>query len=122
MLYFLTAITGLMLSAAQSLWKTSAVNFPRLTASGMSTVNAAIQVFFSLKFISGALLYVLATLLYVWLFSKYPFYAVQISLVSFSIIFSLIISNVIFKENLQLMNYLGIPLILIGVSLVVWKN
>jgi len=122
MLYIETIITALLLAAGQSLWKMAALKFPIYQNEGLSLFVSGFKTLFSVYFISGAFLYVLATLIYLWLFSKYPFYTVQVSLVSFSIIFSLIISRFIFKESVSLINYFGIVLVLIGVFFVVWKR
>jgi drug/metabolite transporter (DMT)-like permease len=122
MLYIQTIITALLLAAGQSLWKMAALKFPIYQNEGLSLFVSGFKTLFSVYFISGAFLYILATLIYLWLFSKYPFYAVQVSLVSFSIIFSLIISRFIFKESVALINYFGIVLVLIGVILVIWKR
>ncbi|PIP31067.1 hypothetical protein COX25_01360 [bacterium (Candidatus Howlettbacteria) CG23_combo_of_CG06-09_8_20_14_all_37_9] len=122
MLYIFSAITALLLATAQSLWKTSTNNFPEYTKNGLTLFQAAIKVLFSLHFISGAFLYIIATLIYLWMFSNYSFYAVQISIVSFAIIFSFLISHFVFKETANLTNYLGIPLILLGVLLIIWKR
>ncbi|HBG81386.1 TPA: hypothetical protein DDW69_00940 [candidate division CPR2 bacterium] len=120
MQYLLSAITALLLAIGQSLWKLSAAAFNN--QGDESLIKAISKVIFTPNFIIGAFLYIVATMLYLWLFSKYPFYAVQILLVSFSLIFSLLVSNFIFKEQINLVNYLGIPLILIGAVLVIWQK
>lgn len=120
MLYIFLFITALLLASGQSLWKKAAINFPIYLKNNTPLIPAIFKVIFSKFFIIGAFLYIIATLIYLWLFSKYPFYTVQISLVAFVIILSLIISNIIFKESINTINYIGVSLVLIGIILVTW--
>jgi drug/metabolite transporter (DMT)-like permease len=120
MLYLLTLITAALLAAGQALWKSAAIALPALQKNN-SIFQAIIKVLLSAKFIAGAFLYVVATLIYLWLFSKFPFSAVQITLISASLALAVLISHFIFKENLYLINYLGVLIILVGVSLATKK-
>lgn len=120
MLYVIAAFTALLLATGQSLWKKAAGGFSSFSMS--SLLPSLAKIFLSPYFLIGAVLYVTATAIYVWLFSKYSFSAVQISLVSFSIIFTLFISNLFFKEHLELINYIGVPILLIGVLLITWRG
>lgn len=122
MLYLLTLVAAVVLAGGQALWKTAAVGYPKLITEGIPTFRAAITVLLSPSFIFGAILYVIATLIYLWLFSKYPYYQVQIILVSFSILASLMISRFIFKETFNLVNLVGMLLIIAGAALVTWKK
>lgn len=120
MVYFLTLVTSFLLATGQTFWKKAALSFPE-NQKTYPLLKAVALVIFSPKFLIGALLYVMATLIYLWLFSKYPFYIVQISMVSFSVILSVLISYFIFKEQLSPLNYFGVLLIIIGIILVTKK-
>ncbi len=115
-------ITTALLSAGQALWKRAAINFPVYIKEGSPLFKAVLQVLLSGYFISGAILYVVATLIYLWLFSKYPYFSVQLTMVSLAVVFSLLVSYFIFKEHISIVNFFGIPLILAGVILVTWKS
>jgi drug/metabolite transporter (DMT)-like permease len=116
MLYLMTIVTAFLLSVGQALWKSAALGFSALQKEN-TLIGAILKVMFSVKFIAGALVYLIATLIYLWLFSKYPFSAVQITLISASLVLSVVISRFIFKETLNPINYLGIVIILLGVFL-----
>jgi drug/metabolite transporter (DMT)-like permease len=122
MVFIYTAITAILLSLGQALWKIAALKFPLHQKDGLSSFEATTKVLLSYHFILGAIIYVLATLLYLWLFSKYPFFIVQITLVSFAIVFSLTIATLLFRENISLINLIGIPLIILGALLATWKK
>lgn len=117
MFYIYTLIAAVLLVAAQSFWK---------NASSSLGVSLSLKTLYSLivtpSFLVGALLYVLATLIYIWLFSKYPYFSVQITLITFSVIFTLLVARLVFKEDLILINYLGVPLLVLGVVLATWKK
>ncbi|MEI6266714.1 MAG: hypothetical protein WCP14_02390 [bacterium] len=118
MLYLLTIFTAALLATGQMFWKKAAVTYPTLIADHLSPTSAALRVIFSTKFFIGAFLYVVATLIYLWLFSKYPYYIVQTTLMVTSLVLTAAISVFIFKEELSLINLLGISIILFGVFLV----
>jgi drug/metabolite transporter (DMT)-like permease len=113
-------LTALLLVIGQSLWKVASKAF--LVFKGKSLFTVLFKLILSWQFILGGVFYVVATLLYVYLFSKFPYFAVQLTLVSFSIIFSLLVSTYVFKEGLGLINYIGAFIIILGVVLVTWKK
>jgi drug/metabolite transporter (DMT)-like permease len=119
MLLVFTSIVAGLLVIGQALWKSSAM---AISNGSFSIINLITKVLLTPKFILGACLYVIATLAYVWLFSKFPYYAVQMSLVSFSLVFSFLISYFIFKESFSVSNFLGLALLIVGVILITWKN
>ncbi len=120
-LYIYTVITALLLVTGQSLWKTAAGSYNVYLKNGASLFKALVMVLFSGKFLIGVAVYIIATFFYLWLFSRYHFYTVQVTLISFSIIFSLFVSYLIFKESMSIINYWGVILIIVGVFLVTWK-
>lgn len=122
MLYLFTVLTALLLAVGQMFWKKAAVTYPELISNNVSSGSAAFQVIFSSKFFVGAFLYVVATLLYLWLFSRYPYYIVQTTLLVTSLVLTAMFSVLIFKEELTPLNLLGIAVILLGVFLVSAKR
>ena len=67
----------------------------------------------------GGALYVIATLLYFLLVSKINFFVVQLTVTGLVIIFSTLISYFVFKEQIQLINVIGIAVMFIGIYLIV---
>lgn len=114
MIIILTAIVALMLSAAQALWRVAA----RRDGITLATLP---KVLFSPYFIAGAALYVVATLVYLYLQSKYDFSHVQAILVSLSLIASFTIAYIFFSEKFTTVNMLGVLLLLTGVYLILRK-
>lgn len=121
MIYVYTALTALILATGQTYWKKAALGFSMLKGAGRSLPQSILGTIFSLNFVVGAFLYITATVVYLWLFSKYPFSIVQITMISFGLILSTAISLIIFKENLTLLNFVGVGVIIIGVFLVAWR-
>lgn len=121
MIYLLTFITALIMASGQTFWKKAAVSYSLLISSGNS-MDALLKTLLSLNFIFGAFLYVCATMVYLWLMSRYPFFVVQISMVAFSIILALFIASIIFREHVSLINYFGVLLVISGIFFVVWKR
>jgi drug/metabolite transporter (DMT)-like permease len=118
MIYILTAITALLLVSGQSLWKMAASNLDK----GSPLVQSLFKVLFTPQFLMGAFLYIIATLIYVWLFSKYNYSVVQLSLISFSILLSSAIAILFFKETFSIINYIGVIILIAGLILATWKS
>lgn len=116
-LYLFSAITALLLVCGQSLWKLAANNLDK----SAPLIPSLLKVLFTVQFIGGAILYVIATLAYVWMFSKYQYSSVQLSLISFSIILSSLMAILFFKEHFLPINFLGIAILILGLFLVTWK-
>lgn len=120
MIVIYTFFVATMLVTGQALWKSAAM---ALTP-GMpfSINNYLIKVLLTPKFIIGGIIYVFATLVYVWLFSKFPYYQVQLTLVTLSLILSVGVATLLFKEQLSPVNYIGIFILIIGVFLITRKG
>lgn len=120
MLYIYTLSVASFLVVAQALWKISTKALD--SNAPFSLASMFNKVLFTPQFIIGGILYVAATLIYVWLFSKFPYYQVQLTLITFSLILSTLVSSLFFKEYLLPINYLGIFILLLGVLLVTFKK
>jgi drug/metabolite transporter (DMT)-like permease len=66
----------------------------------------------------GGLLYVFATAVYFVLLSKYKFFAVQATMAGLAIIFSTLLSYVLFHEKINALNIFGMCLVIGGITLV----
>lgn len=66
----------------------------------------------------GGLLYVFATVVYFVLLSKYKFFAVQATMAGLAIIFSTILSYMLFHEKVSALNIFGMFLVIGGITLV----
>jgi drug/metabolite transporter (DMT)-like permease len=118
MIYILTAITALLLVSGQSLWKMAANNLDKSSP----LIHSLSKVLLTPQFIVGAFLYALATLIYLWLFSKYNYSVVQLSLIAFSVILSSLIAVLFFKEHFSIINVVGVFVLIAGIMLVTWKS
>jgi drug/metabolite transporter (DMT)-like permease len=115
-MYIFIFIVAFLLATAQALWKMAGNDYATLVKNTELTI-AIFQTAISAKFIGGAILYIAATAIYIWLFSRYSFFSVQVTLISTSVILSVLISYFIFKEIPSSLNILGIAIILIGITL-----
>ena len=106
------------LVAAQSLWR-SAVVGGGIFANGLASAFGKMLV--SPKMWLGALLYILTTMLYLFLFSKLKFFVVQVSVTGLALIISTIISYYIFHEKVSTLNIIGLMTVLLGIFLVFKK-
>ena len=66
----------------------------------------------------GILLYAIATLLYLYLLSRYKFTIVQSLAIPLSLIFSIFVATTFFNDSLSVLNYTGLLAVLIGVLLI----
>ncbi len=120
MLYALSIIFALLLVTAQSLWKV-AVTHQETVATNAHILKKLSGLLTSPLFIVGAVIYVIATLLYFYLLSKYQYSFIQMLVIPLSLVFSITSARIFFSENLQLINYIGIAVIVIGIILVSLK-
>lgn len=104
-----------LLVLAQALWGT-------VIKQGSALTGTYGQIFVNLvsnwRMWAGAAIYIVATLLYFYMLSKLKFFSVQIAMTALSIIFSTLLSIVVFGEKPNLINYAGILLVFIGIVLV----
>lgn len=70
---------------------------------------------------AGAVIYIVATLIYFFMLSKLKFFSVQIAMTALSIIFSVALSIMVFGEKPTAINLIGAIIVLIGITLVLHK-
>lgn len=105
MLYVLVVVMTLLGAIASALFKKATGDY--------SFKN----IFFSSVFISGVLMYGLASLLNIYLL-KYMDYSKLVPMISLSYIWSMIIANKYFEEKIGFLKITGLFFIIIGVILI----
>jgi|GEM_PF-2765523 len=117
MQYILSITTAILIVSAQSSWKHMMSSLGKISSLS-DLFTKKYQIIFSPYFYLGIILYILATLLYFTLLSRFQFSVVQAIVVAGSLVISFIVASVLFKEHIMPFQYLGILLILIGVYFV----
>ena len=73
------------------------------------------------KLIGGMFVYVMATVLYIVLLSKFNYFQVQSIVVGSSLVLTLLAATLLFNERPSLLNVVGIVLIVVGSLFVVTR-
>lgn len=116
-IYLLMPIMAGLLVSAQALWGT-------VIKSGAlhGTLSQIILTLLSSwRMWLGAMIYIAATLVYFVLLSNLKFFSVQIPMTALSIIFSVILSILLFREVPSILNIIGIVVVFFGILLVLSK-
>ncbi len=118
MIILYALVVAFLIVGGQAFWK-SAVNV--VSTHNLSLLSAAgfIQLIKTPAIYIGVVLYATATVAFVILLSRYKYFQVQSLVVGLSFIFTLIIAATIFGENIQIINILGVCLVLIGAVLII---
>jgi uncharacterized membrane protein len=116
MRYLLPMLFAAMLVVAQSCWK-HAVGLAGSPFKDETSVYAVVRFVLSPWVIAGALLYVAGIGLYMHLLAKYEFSFVQALVIPLSLIFSIVIAVSFFGEQLSVLNYIGLVVIVAGIVL-----
>ncbi|TAH32925.1 hypothetical protein EYC58_02095 [Candidatus Saccharibacteria bacterium] len=116
--YVLMPVMAGLLVIAQSFWASVIKNDHALNGTlGEITINLLTN----WKMWAGALIYIIATLVYFYMLSKLKFFSVQIAMTALSIIFSTTLSVVLFSERPSIANIAGICIVFVGIVLVLQK-
>lgn len=107
---------ALMLVTAQAFWR-SFVGQSKSPLDG-SITQILSRFVTSPKVWAGAVLYIIATVIYFILLSKYKFFAVQTVMAGLAIIASTLLSYILFHDKITVLNMLGIVLVISGITLV----
>lgn len=111
MKYLLVLANIIFLVLGQSFWKYAVKD-------GMTlNLQAVLRVLISPWFIIGAFLYVGATIIWLFLLSKYPL-SFLYPLQSLAYVLGLIVALFFFKEDISLIRWIGVSIILLGVFVV----
>lgn len=116
--YLLMPVMASLLVSAQALWGT-------VIKSGHALQGPLPQIALNLvgnwRMWAGAVIYIVATLIYFFMLSKLKFFSVQIAMTALSIIFSVALSIMVFGEKPTAINLIGAIIVLIGITLVLHK-
>jgi len=116
--YLLVPLLALLLVSAQACWA-SAIKADKPFSYPLG--QAITTLLGNPKIWIGGLLYVVATLLYFLLLSRYKFFSIQTGMTGLAIVLSTLLSVVLFHEKLSLLNGVGMLLVLIGIFFVFSK-
>ena len=106
------------LIAAQTFWGSFVKTGTPLEGSIKSVLT---RVLISPKVWLGGLFYIFATIIYFILLSKHKFFSIQLTMTVLAIVFSALLSVIVFHEKLNLVNILGMLIMLIGIFMVFTK-
>lgn len=111
MIYILIFINILLLLGGQILWK-----FGVAKIDSWNLINLY-YLMISPLIVGGIILYALATIVWLFILSKLPL-SVAYPLQSLTYVFGIFIGYLIFKENVSLVQWCGVVLLVIGVYLI----
>lgn len=117
--YLLMPVMAFLLVIAQTLWA-SVIKTGHALQGSLPTI--ALNLASNWKMWLGAMIYIIATLVYFYMLSKLKFFSVQIAMTALSIIFSTSLSILIFNERPTLINIAGAVIVLAGIFLVLYKS
>lgn len=113
----LTVITSVLITAGQVLWKIGLHNIGGLYVKDKNILDNSLRLISSWHIMTGFVMYGLATGTFMYLLSKYRI-SLVIPLLSVSFIFSLFAGIAIFREKVNIYNWIGAVVIIIGVYLI----
>ncbi len=116
MQYFLSMVFASILVTAQSCWKLAA-DSTLSSSSDSLTIGSIARLALSAMFIIGALLYMIAVGIYMYLLSNYDFSLIQSMTIPLSLLVSIFVAVVFFNEKLYIANYIGLFFVTVGIVL-----
>jgi drug/metabolite transporter (DMT)-like permease len=116
--YLLMPVMACLLVLAQALWGSVIKNQHALKGNAGTIAN---NLFSNPRMWLGALIYIIATLLYFYMLSRLRFFSVQLAMTGLSIAFSTLLAFSFFHESISAINILGAFIVLAGVGLVLYK-
>lgn len=111
-------VIALLIVAGQALWKQAVV---RLTEHGdkLISLGGLLRLGRSPMLLLGVAIYAVATLGYIYLIGRYKYIQIQPLVVGGSLIFTLLVAAICFREPVGPINIAGIGLIIAGALLVI---
>jgi drug/metabolite transporter (DMT)-like permease len=116
--YLMMPVMASMLVIAQALWGTVIKHGNALQG---TISNMAMNLITNYRMWLGAFIYIAATFVYFYMLSKLKFFSVQIGMTALTIVFSTVLSIILFNEQPNIINIIGATIILLGVGLVLYK-
>lgn len=114
----LIPLLATLLVTAQAVWTTAV---KRNDIFQGSPADVAKNLVSNGKIWLGGFIYLVATVLYLSLLSKLPFFSVQVGMTATAVVFSTILSALIFREHLTAMNLIGAALVVVGLPFVLLR-
>jgi drug/metabolite transporter (DMT)-like permease len=111
MTYLLLLLNVFLLLSGQMLWKVGASSITEWSG------QTFLYLLRSPHFIGGGLLYVIATFIWMYIISKMPF-SIAYPLQSLSYVLGVLAAYFYFHENVQITQWIGVIVIIIGVYLI----
>jgi len=118
MIALYSLIVALFIVSGQALWK-AALNSANSSGYDITTVHGFLKVLISWPLFFGVILYGIATVAYILLLGKYKYFQVQSIVVGGSLVLTLMVSMLVFKDHATPVNIIGVGAILVGALLVV---
>lgn len=110
--YFLIFINIVLLVSGQTLWKIG------IAGKDLKGIQGVIMAMFSPWVIAGIVLYVIATVVWIYLLSRMPL-SLLYPLQSLAYIAAVFVAIFVFKEHVSPIRWIGVAVILVGAALVV---
>jgi uncharacterized membrane protein len=111
----LIPLLPVILVSAQTIW---AVGVRRYQLVSGTPTQILFNLLTSPHIWAGGVLYIGATLVHLFLLSRFRFFAITVSVTALAIMFSILVSVLFFKEQFSYTNLAGAILVLIGLPLV----
>ena len=118
---FLPIMASCILVTAQALWKKAFSSVVFTFSPQFLMSKDFFKIIFSVYFLTGATLYVIATVFYLYLFNRYSFYSIQSIMLVSSITLAFLIASFIFHEPVTAFKVGGLALLICGVLLIYAK-
>jgi drug/metabolite transporter (DMT)-like permease len=117
----LSFVVGVLLVTGQALWKLAMGGALKAGGDFSAILRSPLQILLNPVFLLGCMIYIVATVLYMYVISKYNYGISYAMIVACSTILASVLANTLFKEQLTLVNVAGLLLVVGGVALLVRK-
>ncbi len=109
--YILTLVNILLLVVGQTVWKIGIEKMP------LNSIGNILSAIFSPLILLGIALYGLATVIWIYLLSKFPL-SVLYPLQSLAYVLGMVVALLIFHEHISATRWIGVAFIMFGVYLI----
>lgn len=105
----LAVFVAILIVSAQALWKVA-------VSGKIHSIESFLEILISPLLIAGAVLYLVATIIWILMLSRYPFHLVY-PFLGLSFIFALFISHFVLHEDVSNISWIGAVIISLGVMI-----
>ena len=117
----LSLSVGVLLVAGQAMWKFAMGNVLKTGGDFSLLLRSPLQILLNPVFLLGCIIYAAATVLYMYVISKYNYGISYAMIVACSTILASLVANLLFKEQFTIINIAGLALVVSGIALLVKK-